>query len=382
MKKNRLIMVVSIIVCSILAVAVMAIAFNQPEHRHTHSLDGSKIYHVTNEGVYYTLKCKDDDYTEKFNTNILLDDALLVAEANDTIVLEEDIVLNHIIKLNSFTVVDGFPEGYDINVNLDLNGYTISTNIGTGVQAETIKSMFILNAPVGSIDFNILNGKLYSNELLHIFNFANNARSGQNINVVVDNVECRVTGENVTPLFAQRNSTNIKFTATNSKFISEKPSAASVNSGIGAFINSISEFNFENCELVGGDAIYVKQGTVNLNNCALTSKEHAWTANVEQPVDGFKALGSCISVESYHESAASGYTKFIININNCEMKSLNSSEMICVTQTANTGLEKGVNADSKVNIVSGTFNKRPTTEYSVVEYNSTPVNENSVWVVR
>lgn len=384
MKKNKLIMLGVIAFCSVLIAVVMAIAFNQPEDTtkpHIHSLGEARTYHITNNGVYYTLACKHDDYSERFETSILLDDVLVIADANDKIVLDEDIVLDHIIAVNSFVNVDGFPEGREVNINLDLNNYSLTTSL-TGEQTQSISSVFVLNASYGTINFNVSNGKIYTDELLYIFNFINNKMSGQSISVKIDNVECKVSGNNVTPLYAHKNSTNIKLTATDSEFIAEKPSTATTNTGVGAFINSDSEFNFNNCNFVGGDAINVKRGTVNLNNCELISKEHVWIANSESAIDSFNTMGACLLADSYHESATAGYTKFIVNIRGCSMTSLNSSKMICVIETATSGLEKGVNGESQINVESCTFNKKPSTEFSIVNYNTTPVNENNEWIVR
>ncbi len=384
MKKNKLIMLGVIAVCSVLIAVVMAIAFNQPDkttNPHIHSLGEARTYHITNDGVYYTLKCKDDDYAERFETSISLDDVLLTSEVDDKIILEEDVVLDHIITINSFVDVGGFPEGREININLDLNNYSLTTDL-IGEQTQSIKSIFVLNASYGAINFNVSNGKIYTDELLYIFNFINNKMSGQNINVNIDNVECKVTGNNVTPLYAHKNSTNIKLTATDSEFIAEKPSTATPNTGVGAFINSDSEFNFNNCKFVGGDAVNVKRGMVNLNNCELISKEHVWIANSEIATDSFNTMGVCLLADSYNESSSAGYTKFIVNINNCSMTSLNSSKMIYVIQTANNGLEKGLNSESQINVQSCTFNKKPSTEFLIVNYHSDPVNEDNVWVVR
>lgn len=384
MKKNKLIMLGVIAFCSVLIAVVMAIAFNQPEDTtkpHIHSLGEAKTYHITNNGVYYTLACKHDDYSERFETSILLDDVLVIADANDKIVLEEDIALDHIITVDSFVNVDGFPEGREVNINLDLNNHSLTTSL-TGEQTQSISSVFVLNASYGTINFNISNGKIYTDELLYTFNFVNNKMSGQNINVHINNVECKVMGNNVTPLYAHKNSTNIKLTAIDSEFIAEKPSTATINTGVGVFINSDSEFNFNNCKFVGGDAISVKRGIVNLNNCELISKEHVWIANSEIATDSFNTMGVCLLTDSYHESVTAGYTKFVININNCSMTSLNSSKMIYVIQTATNGLEKGLNGESQINVQSCRFNKKPSTEFSIVNYHSDPVNEDNVWIVR
>ncbi len=376
MKKNKWILIVSAIVCCVLAITVIAIASNKPEHKH--ALGESITYHVGVDSVYYTRQCT-DGYTERFETEIGFQDVLLIATENDNIVLEEDLELTQIVRVNSFIVVDGQPQGRDIYINLDLNGHTISSNINQSTNTESIKSMFILNAPYGKIDFKAQNGKLISEDLSYIINFSNNSTSGENLHVDLNNVECKVTGENAAPLFVNNTNHNSKFKATDCQFIASKSTTSSTNTGVGAFINANSEFTFTNCEFEGGDGMYVKAGKVTLDGCKLISKQRVWQSGAETVSSKFSPLGSALTAESYHQN--SGYSKFEITLTNCQLQSINSSKMIYTAQTADAGLEKGHNASSSINVSNCTFNKKPSTDVLIINYSSAPILNDNLWVV-
>ena len=115
MNKKKLGMFISIAVCAVLIVTVLCITFLQPEHKH--SLSNARVYHISNSEVYYTRSCK-DGYSKKFETNATFAEIMSTATSNDTIVLDEDIVLNDEITLKSFVVKNNLPQGVKLNINL------------------------------------------------------------------------------------------------------------------------------------------------------------------------------------------------------------------------------------------------------------------------
>ena len=151
---------------------------------------------------------------------------------------------------------------------------------------------------------------------------------------------------------------------------------------MGAFINTNSEFNFTNCYLQGGDAIYVKHGTVNLNGCKLVNVGLA--NRFETTSDKFFAIGSCLATDSYRNSE--GQTEFDITVTDCEMVGNESSTMIYVAQTAEAGLAASINTNSSINVVSCSFNNDPVSTIvntGIIHYPNDvePVNQgNQTWI--
>ena len=175
----------------------------------------------------------------------------------------------------------------------------------------------------------------------------------------------------------------MEFNATDCRFISQTITTNSGDYGVGVFINSTSEFNFDNCYFEGGDAVYVKSGTVNLNGCKLVNSGLA--SNVAQNVKGFSAVGACLTADSC--ATSKGISKFTITIVDCEMESTASFKMIYVIETAeDSGVALGVNNSSLIDVQSCVFNQNPTAntipQYSIVKYpnNESPKNNGSqIW---
>lgn len=379
MKRSRLMMTISAVVCTVLAIVVVGIAFNQPKHKHKFS--DARIYHITNDGVYYTRECK-SGHIERFNTQATLGDVMNTATASDSIILDEDIVVKEEIGLRSFTIKDGVPKDITLNINLNLNNHKITTEVD---EAHN-NSLFTLNANYGQINFDIKNGSLYSEDLLYLFRFLSNRDSEDCINLNIDSVECVVKGDKATPLFAHNESANINVNASYSKFVSQKSSDETSDYGVGVFINSESEFNFSNCYFEGGDAVYVKNGTVSLSGCELVNEALAQRAGAEQQNnETFFAIGSCLATESYNTSE--GATEFDITIIDCVMTGNYSSTMIYIANTAEEGLVPDINTNSSINVISCTFNQNPNAaipEYGIINYeNGQPeLQDNQTWVVR
>lgn len=383
MKKRKLVIIISSIICLALMASVVAITFSKPKHKH--SLGEAKTYHISNQGVYYTRQCC-DEYVKSFNTGVSFLDVMMTTSSSDKIVLDEDLTITETITINSAASGESGPVPLNLNINLDLNGHQINTDAAPGNG-----SMFDLRANYGKISLNIKNGKLFTDDLSYIFSFKNNTTANNNQNIVlnIDNVECVVKGANATPLFANNTAVGISVSATDSKFIVQNAEGASQNTGVGAFINCDGgNFAFTNCDFEAGDGIYVKQGKVDLVGCNLKSvlskRIYQETANP------FYAIGAALLAESYN--SGTDCTLFDITINNCYMENKQSFTMIYIISTSAVGGEAAFNDDSCINVESGRFGANPATatygyknslDEDVVKYNSEPkaVIEEMVYIV-
>ena len=375
MKNKKLTLVISAIVCMVLAVAVMIVAFTAPDHKH--NLGEAKTYHLTNKGIYYTRDC-DDGCSVKFETEMLLADVFTTSTEIDTIMLDENVVLKEEVVVKSFITKDELPFSLNLNINLDLNEHTLTTDID---DVEN-NSVFMLNANYGKINFNIKNGKIETEDLSYVFRFSTPSDAQDTICLNTNNVEYKVTGHKATPIYAHNECAGITVNANNSKFIARKGGKLADDYGVGVFINSESEFNFTDCYFEGADAIHVKHGTVNLTGCELVNIELAQRS--EQATDpSFTAIGSCLAAETY--TTSTGMTKFTITITDCSMVGNYSSIMIYVAQTGEMGQPISINPASSINVISCTFNNNPTAivDYEIVHYpnNQAPQNQgNQTWV--
>ena len=345
MKKNKLFLSISMAICVICIAITLGIAFSQPKHKH--ELGEARVYHVSQDSIYYTRQC-DDGHAENFSTSASLIEVIKSVTADDKIVLDEDIVLTEDLKVWSF--VSGALIPHNLNVNLDLNGHKISSDA-----EDTTGAMIKFSANLGTINFNIKNGKLYSEDFKYLFDFQNSPlnNSTKNIVVNIDNVECMVKGNDSTPLFVDDSVSNIELNATNSKFVATKAGESDLNI-VGAFINSQnSVFNFTGCEFEGADALYVKQGRVNLDNCNLNS---ILTANRAWDTTGnpFYATGASILAESYNSSM--GCTRFNVVIFNSVLKAING---IYLVQGNEQGYPADVNEASSIIVKSRRKRKPP-----------------------
>jgi len=376
MKEKKKALIVSIGICMALIFAVMIIVFTRPEHKH--NLGQAKVYHVSNSEVYYTRRCKCGDDI-RFDTKIPFEDVMLLANAEDKIVLDEDIVLNNEVIISSVITRDGLPIALDLNINFDLNNHTISTNI----QQSTKDAVFMLNSTYGTIKFNISNGKIETQDLSTIFRVSTQSQDENAIQLNINNVESKVDGSGVTALYAYNNSGAVTVNANNSKFIASNSQDGEINNGVGVFINCDSRFNFTNCYFEGGDAVYVKEGYVNLIECDLVNSGLE-QRTVQSNKESFSAIGSCLATETY--TTNEGQTKFTINIDTCSMIANDSSLMIFVAQTGDNGINTSINPDSSINVVSCVFSHNPIAEvdYDIVNYpgGQPPVKQSdNTWVV-
>jgi hypothetical protein len=382
LNKYKLILIICSCVCAILVSAVVVVAFTYEKPVHCHILGDGRVYHICNDGVYYTQQCQDGCVVKEFSDatfkEIFVGGALV-----EKIILEDNIVITEEFAFNAFVnPVDdsvGEPLNLDLDINLDLNGFEISTDI----DVVEYDAMFRFNANMGSVNLNIYNGSLTSYDTSYIFRFKNNSQSGQNINITLNNVNCETVGTKTTPLFLSE-CHNICLNASNSRFVSRTTGNDGGDYGVGAFIDASGDIEFNNCYFEGGDAVYVKSGNVNLNSCVLTNEGLA-DHSVQGSETGFSAIGACLTADSHTTSL--GTSVFIINIVDCQMVSNHSSKMICIKETiAEEGLEKSVSDSSIITIESCIFDENPMAgnivKYDNVVYpNGIPQNDGGqIWV--
>lgn len=381
MRKSRLILIICACMCVVLSGIVLAIAFWQTP-LHKHKFGEARTYHVYNDHVYYTRQCKKDGHEEKVNMGgVTFVDVVNLVKSSDKIILEENVVINNEITLKSYQTNGTTPQGINLDVNIDLNDKLLSTGY---VLTKQTNSLFMFDSTYGSINFNIKNGSIYSQELSYIFNFK--TREG-NVELNINNVECSVLGVKATPIYAHN--TNVKVNATDSKFVSKTTTNNRDDYGVGVFINSDNIFNFDNCYFEGGDAVYVRQGTVNLTGCILQNKglmSNPLRDHVRSS-DDFMAIGSCLATESYTTNTST--SKFIVNIVGCKMYAItngSSTMVIYVFRTATTGNNCAVNPNSAINIQSCIFDANPAKgdeNFGVIKFPNgvaPEVNQNEQWI--
>lgn len=382
MKRSKLFLIVASCLCVALAITagIVALAYIMPKHQHV--LGEAKTYHINNNGVYYTRLCK-KGCTVKFNSEASLLDVMMVMGENESIILDEDVTLRDEIYVQTYIQRqdedNGQPynEELDLNVNINLNGHTLNINTIT----KQYNSLFMINANAGSINLNISNGKISSLTTKYLFRFKNNSYVDENIKVNLNNVDCSVSGIKATPLYMTE-CDGIELNATNCRFVSSRASNQDGDYGVGAFINSQSVFNFDNCYFEGGDGLYVKQGTVNLSRCTLVNSglAHFETQGTEKE---FSAIGSALTADSHTTSA--GRTIFKITINDCLLDSKEGYKTIYITETKDAGLTAGVDSNSFINVISCSFTDDPLLgiipQYANVNYpNGLPQIDGQVWV--
>ena len=215
MRKKKTALIISAVVCFLLAVTVMIIAFTRPPHKH--NLGEERTYHLTNKGIYYTRKCS-DGCKVKFGTQISFAEALTTMSETDKFVLDGDVVLKEEVEIRSFTTKDELPVALDLNINLDLKGHTLTTDIDTAQS----NSIFMLNANYGTINFNIKNGKIETNDLSYVFRFLTPTDAEDTISLNANNIECKVVGHKAAPIYAHNECSGITVNAADSTFIANK----------------------------------------------------------------------------------------------------------------------------------------------------------------
>lgn len=374
-KRKRIILIICACVCAVLAGAVLFTGLWQPKH--SHNLGDARTYHICNDSVYYTRTCNSGCQV-KFDTKASFSEVISSVREQDNIVLDEDIELTEELVVKSIVGQGEQAQGIELKINLDLNNHTITT----AIDEKTNDSMFMINANMGSVEFNIKNGKLTTDDLLYIFRFKNTRYVGENITINIKDVDCTTTGVQTTPLFVHNECYNIKINATDSKFISKPISNDKGKYGVGAFINSDSVLNFEGCYFEGGDGVYVRSGDIEFRDCRLVNS--GLVAHTIQNVEKFSAVGAAFVVDNHATNA--GISNFQVDIINCSMECLSSFKTIYVIETAEDGAQMGVNQSSMVNVYSCKFTHNPTAltipQYSLVKYpgGNAPTNQGvGVW---
>ncbi len=344
MRRRKIFIIISILCCCLGIVATIGVKFSQTGHKH--ELTEARVYHISQEGIYYTRSCN-DGYSQVFSTGASLLEVMKTVTEQDRIILDEDIVLDRDIIIKSSS--DTQPIGFNLDINLDLNNHQISSDVGSIGGA-----MFKLNADLGTIKLNVKNGKLYSEDFQYIFGFQTGVNFNQatrNVILNLDNVECVVKGNNATPLFVNNSASNIEVVANNCTFEAQELSTESANA-VGAYINAQdSRFYFTGCDFKGIDALYVKQGRVNLNNCKLNT-ESGSARTLQQTQNPFYAIGSALLLESHNSNA--GCTQFNVIITGCDLQSLGAS-LIKMIQTTSDGVSSSVNNSSHIVVNSARF---------------------------
>ena len=155
MKKKRLILIICSCICVLLASAVVTIAFTYSPPKHKHVFAEDKTYHICNNGIYYTKTCKDGCIVS-FETKATFTDVLSSVTEIDNIVLDENVILTEDVIVKSFAGSGDDVQDIELNINLDLNGFTLSTN----VENSQNNSLFMFNANRGSVEFNVKNGRI------------------------------------------------------------------------------------------------------------------------------------------------------------------------------------------------------------------------------
>lgn len=378
MKKNKLILMICSLLCVVLSIGVISVAVFHKEPKHKHVLNDAKTYHICNDHVYYTRQCH-DGCEVIFETKATFADAVMGVTKDDKIVLDEDVVLNQEVFVQSFVGSGANTEDLELTINIDLNNYTLSNYVAD----KEYDSMFMFSANRGKINFNIQNGKINTAYSSYIFKFKNTKYSGENIVLNINNVECETSGIQTSPIFAS-NAYNMVINATDCKFKSNTTGKQNGDFGVGAFINSDSVFNFNNCYFEGGDGLYVRRGKVNLLGCTLVNE--GLVAHDSQSTDKFSAVGACLVADSHN--TINGVSEFSIIIQNCSMQGNASFKMIYVIETkSQNDLNLDISDNSIVDVRSCRFNNNPTTlaipQYDIVKYpnNESPSNNGTqTWI--
>ena len=333
--RKRWIWITAICAGFVLVATLLGVIIFQLNHKHTYS--DVKVYHIYNDHIYYTSRCTKDKHSQKFETDATFAEVLASLGNDDRVVVEENIVTPEIFKINS-VLPQSSGQKVDVVINIELNN-------------KSVCSMFELNASYGDIKFNISNGTINSS-------YSNAIKvSGMygNVELNISNVDCMASGAKNAPLYIE-NTHNITVKASDSKFISQNQSLADLDYGVGAFINNLGDFKFENCLFEGGDGLHIKQGTVSLKNCDLVNTGLINQAHQSVNV-GFSAVGASLAAHCYTSGA--GTTNFEITIENCEMTTNNSNRVMYIYNVAKSGYQPSINPNSYVKIKSCRFNQDP-----------------------
>lgn len=331
MKNKKWILILSAVVCFVLAGIAIAVGVNNV---HTHSVAEVREYHIGGDRVYYTQYCKCGEYDESTNIDLTEDEVFTSLTAQDKIVLDGNVCLNNAVKITGFNKNLSEPEPLNTVVNIDLRGYSLTTSQESG---DENNSLFDLNARYGKISLNIQNGKLNAGTLKYVFKFATGQDSVEAVKLQLTNVECNVEGEGSASIYASQDLINGKIVANNCKFLATN--SAGYNC-FGVVIDSESDFEFNNCYFEGGDSVYIRRGNVTLNSCDLINKiSYEREGNVDGNVslsNKISATGNCLILDT-NINEESVCSKYNVKLNNCyfDANSGNGNVLIIRGSTAN-----------------------------------------------
>lgn len=360
MRKKWIFIAAISVVCILLTVVFSVLIF---QLRHKHQLGDAKVYHIYNDHIYYTRQCVKDGHTQSFETDTTFAEVLEGVGAEDKIIVEEDILSAEIFKIKSFA-----PQlevrSKDVVINIDLNNKKIS-------------SAFELIATYGTIKFNISNGTI-NTSYRHAFKLEGELGK---IEVNINDVDCYSTGYKTSPLYVE-NVKEVSVNALDSKFVAKKDTDGGYNYGVGAFLNGVGDFNFENCLFEGGDGLHVKNGDVSLIGCNLVNNGLI-SQDYQSVSSGFSAVGASLAAHCYTD--VEGTTDFKITVEDCVMTTNTSNTVMRVYKVAESGYDVVINPDSYILIKSCKFGEDPNTlDYLnkvIYEDGSTPVNNGlGYWV--
>ena len=312
MKSKKWILILSAVACFVLAGVAIAVGVN---NEHIHSVSEAREYHIGGDRVYYTQYCKCGDYDESKNIDLTEEEVFASLTAQDRLVLDGDVELNGVVNLAGFDQNSTLPKPLNTVVNVDLRGYSLTTNKDYEIGEEN--SLFYLNARYGTVNLNIQNGKLNGGALSYIFKFATNEDSAENIKLNLSNVKCSVDGEGSAPIYASQDLTNGNIIANNCKFLATNSSSYNC---FGVVIDSESKFVFNNCYFEGGDSVYIRRGDVVLNGCNLINKtsydrEGSIYGNLRL-ANEISATGNCLTLDT-NKDEQNVYSKYNVKLVNC-----------------------------------------------------------------
>lgn len=361
MKNKKWILILSAVVCFVLAGIAIAVGVNNV---HTHSVAEAREYHIGGDRVYYTQYCKCGEYDETTNIDLTEDEVFTSLTSQDKIVLDGNVCLNKAVKLTGFNQNLSEPEPLNTVVNIDLRGYSLTTSQD---DSEEEVSLFDLNARYGKISLNIQNGKLNAGTLKYVFKFATSQGSVEAVKLQLSNVECYAEGDGSATIYASQDLINGKIVANNCKFLTTNSIGYNC---FGVVIDSESEFEFNNCYFEGGDSVYIRRGNVVLNNCDLINKTlYERTGNIDGNVslsNKISATGNCLTLDTNidEEGACSKYN---VKLNNCyfDANEGNGKVLIISCSTANNeDIRVDKNDDSVIEMEGCVFREVNIAEYT------------------
>lgn len=298
MKNKKWILVLSAIVCFVVAGVIIAVGVKNNTDNHIHDVAEAREYHIGGDKVYYTQYCGCGKYDEQTNIDLSVNEVFACATEQDSVVLDGDVSVGENIKLQGFSndIVGGASS--NCVINLDLRGHSFTSSASsTGALGG---ALFYLNTGSGTISLNIKNGKLDAGQLTYVLRLVN-SMNGQNgrLDLNLNNVECCVNANSSATIFADESLNNGRVVANNCRFIATSPNENGSPNSFGVVINANSQFEFNGCYFEGGDSVYVRRGNVAINACSLVSNS---VLSNEALTDSITSMGSCLVLDCNNDN--------------------------------------------------------------------------------